>query len=508
MNHNFGGVVHFLLEWLLGFASTNMRCCRSQSVTCAVRCRTLDSLRMLSHQLTPVMHRFRQQLIDQAWHAANTAATAADRAADTAADTAARAADTAANSGDGASTDSINADPATDYVISATAQQQPPANSPDSAFHPPLGNPTPHMVSSPFAMSEAGAVGPFLPLGGVTTRQGRRREISGSLPLEQMLSRLPSPVGSAAVLDRGSSDGAASNRHASRLSSSSDLSQLALPAPSQPPTLPPDPAADPTTAHHQTQDRWSLDSLTQRRASRLGSTEIPREDFVPEQSQVPATNPQGVSPPQLSRRIQATAAAAVGANLGLCETAHPLTTVYSGQGLLLASAPTGPLAPESSALPDAAAPSVSHEGGVTPRLLHGIRGSIAASPGSSNPADYPDCNRPTPQRGGGQAVDQDQGAVGLGGKVAAQSYGLAEDGVLVTQLHAEEDARTEGQQRQHPWLLYFYDGVTERDYRKYHAKQMAKVREQPNIGEEGRHKYHQFPLHVLIWCIDTSVSMF
>ena len=450
-----------------------------QSVTYAVHCRALDNLRFLSHQLTPVMHRFRQQLIDQAWHAANTAATAADRAAtaaDTAAATAATPADTAADtaataadSGNAASMHNSNADPATGYVVSTTAQQQPPANIPDSAFDPPLGAPAPHMgYSSPFAMSEA-AVGPFLPLGGVTTRQGRRQEISGSLSLEQMLSRLPSPVGSATALDRGSSDGAASNRHASRLGSSFDLSQLVFSAPTQPPTLPPDPAADPTPAPRQTQDRWSLDSLTQRHASHLGSTEIPREGSAPEQSQVPATNPQGASPPQLSRRTQATAAAAVGANLDSNgEAAHPLTTVYSGQRLLLASAPTGPLAHESTALPDATSPSVSHEGEL-PRLLHGIR-STATNPNSS---------RPTPQRGDGQAVHQNHGAVGLGGKVAAQSLGSAEDNVLVSQLQAEAEARIREQQRQHPWLMYFYDGETERDYRKYHATHMAMVREQP-----------------------------
>lgn len=459
---------------------------------CVLHCRTLDNLQLLSHQLTPVMHRFRQQLIDQAWHAANTAATAADRAA-TAADTAATAAHTAAtaaDSGDAASMENSNADPATDHVIHTTAQQPPPASTPmstaaaaaESAFDLPPTNANVHMVSSPFAMSEAGAVGSFLPLGGVTTRQGRRREISGSLPLEQMLSRLPSPVGSAAALDRGSSDGAAPNRPASRLSTSFDLSQLVLPAPTQPPTLAPDPAADPTTAYHLTQDWWSLDSLTQRRASRLGSTEIPREDLAPEQSQVPATNLQAASPPQLSRRTPATAVAAVGANLGLAQAAQPLTTVYSGQGLLLASAPTGHLAPESSALPDAASPSVSHEEGVPPRLLHDIR-STAASLGST-PADDPDCSRrPTPQRGGGQAVDQ--GADGLGWQVAAQSHGPAEDDMLVSQLHAEAEARINEQQRQHPWLLYFYDGETERDYRKYHAKHMAKVREQADtLGEK------------------------
>ena len=79
----------------------------------------------------------------------------------------------------------------------------------------------------PFANLDQGH-GSRLPLGGVE-RQGRRQEYSGSLPLEQMFSTVPSPIGSASGLDRQSSDGLASqasSRCTSRLGSSIDPSLL------------------------------------------------------------------------------------------------------------------------------------------------------------------------------------------------------------------------------------------------------------------------------------------
>lgn len=84
-----------------------------------------------------------------------------------------------------------------------------------------------HRLSSPFANLHQGH-GSSLPLGWVE-RQGRRQEYSGSLPLEQMFSRVPSPIASASDFDRQSSDGLASqasSRRTSRLGSSTDPNQL------------------------------------------------------------------------------------------------------------------------------------------------------------------------------------------------------------------------------------------------------------------------------------------
>ena len=427
----------------------------------------LNSLQLLAHQLSPIMHSFRQQLIHQALHAANTAATAADN-------------------GNEASLDNSSADPATAHVISTTAQQDTPVFVPPTAaaaaanvtaYASPSANPGPDTISSPFASSEeAVAVGPFLQPGGVE-RQGRRQEISGSLPLEQMLSRLPSPIGTAAGLERASSDGATSNSRASRLGSSLDLSQLALPAPTLPPMPGPDSALNPNAARH-SQDWWSLNIFAQhtrsRRASRLGSIESPREGPAPEHSQLPAMQAQAVSPPQLSGRTQTGAAAAVAPSSSQGEASHSRRTSSIAQGLQLAPGVVGHPTAQSTA--DSASPSMSGEGESASKLSGAAR-SAAADPGSCW-AGEPSSGGPTPQYGGCRAVYQ--GAVDWSsGAVAHAVQGDA----TVPQLEAEGEARMKGGQHQHPWLLYFYDRETERDYSRYHAQHMLMVREP---GTQGR----------------------
>ena len=66
--------------------------------------------------------------------------------------------------------------------------------------------------------------------------------------------------------------------------------------------------------------------------------------------------------------------------------------------------------------------------------------------------------------------------------VSRPSSGLLESshgGMPEAHLEAEveERFRAQRQHRQHPWLLYFYDEQTEREYSRFHAQQMAMVRE-------------------------------
>ncbi len=172
---------------------------------------------MLAHQLTPVMHSHRQQLINQALHAANTANAAATAVT---------------------SLDNGNIHPATAHVATTTGQDLPAhtaATAADSVIALHVPDEVLDAVPSPFADLDEG-LSPTFPLGGVDM-QGRRQEQSGSLPLEQMLSRMPSPMGSASGLDRHSSDELASrpsSRRPSKLGSSLDLSQLLSSASLQP----------------------------------------------------------------------------------------------------------------------------------------------------------------------------------------------------------------------------------------------------------------------------------
>ena len=447
-----------------------------------LHCRTLTKLQLLSHQLTPVMHSCRQQLIDQAQHAATAVANS--------------------ETVQEASVDENNAQSAAPHGISSTAQDAPAyvpsaaAAAAVSAFAFPSADPAPDSVSSPFANSEA-AVSPFLPVRGAEIqgrrreisgsppvraieRQGRRREISGSLPLEQMFSRLPSPVGSAG-LDRAYSDGAApqpSGRHTSRAGFSLDLTQIVPPRP-----MPaPESVAD-RNAGQRSQERWSLDSFQQRmmggRASRLGSIDSFKDELALAHSQLPATTPVPNHQPQGSGENQTDDMAAALGSPGQAEAFEPLTTVYSGEGLLLAPQSVGQYSPQLT--PDKASPPPSREGNLVSKLSP-AGSSEAASPCSSlaGEADAGSSNssssRPSLQRGG-SSTPADQGAVALGGTAVAHSSEPVDSDMLVAHLEAEAEARMKEQQRQHPWLLYFYDQEMERGYSRYHAQQMVMVRE-------------------------------
>ena len=161
---------------------------------------------MLAHQLTPVIHDHRQQLIDQAMHAANTAHDAATAVANGGMPGAHMA---TASSVSSDAKDSADDTGATAAVTAATAE----AAAGDLAA-------VLSSAPSPFAALE----GPLVPIfpGGVE-RQGRRREQSGTLPLDQILSRNPSPVSSAPSqsLDRHYLDGVSrqSSAQPSRLGS-------------------------------------------------------------------------------------------------------------------------------------------------------------------------------------------------------------------------------------------------------------------------------------------------
>ena len=310
------------------------------------------------------MHSFRQQLIDKAQHAANTAATAATAVANP-----------ETHQDQEASVDKSNAHPAAPHSISSRARESPAyvpsaaAAAAVSAFAAPSADPTPDTVSSPFASSDA-AISPFLPVGGVE-RQGRRRDISGSLPLEQMFSRLPSPVGSATGHDQASSDGAASqpsSRHISRLGSSLDLTQIVHQAPTRP-----TPATDSATdriSGQRSQERWSSDSFGQhmagRCASRLGSNDSFKDELAFAHSQLPATTPAPNHQPHGSGENQTDDVAAIAGSPGQAEASEPLRTVYSGEGLLFAPQSVGQYS--SQLTPDTASPSLSHEGELASRL--------------------------------------------------------------------------------------------------------------------------------------------
>ncbi|KAL3141594.1 hypothetical protein ABBQ32_004835 [Trebouxia sp. C0010 RCD-2024] len=286
--------------------------------------RTLLNLRTLSHQLAPVMHDYRPQLIDQAQHAANTAAAV-------------------------------------------------------SAFASPLASTIPNSPCSPFADVED-AFSPTLPQGS-SDRQERRREISGSLPLEQILSRLPSS--SAAACDQHVAEEGPSqfpSRRTSRLGASLDISRLLYRAYSHL-MVDADSAADLPTG--QPAPVWSSGSP---RGSAGGGV----------------TRTEGYQNEGTTARLGEGMTSLLASGLGFLDSLQENLTVEHSQ----------------------------------PPITNPTAGS----------------RRP----------------LGLAEP--------AEGSMQEAQLQAEVEARSRGQQhRQHPWLLYFYDRQTERDYGRYHAQQMAMV---------------------------------
>ena len=137
-------------------------------------------LQILAHQLTPVMHEHCQQLIDQAMHAANTAHAAATAVANGGMPAAYMA---TASSVSSDARDSADDTEATAVVTAATADAAPGD----------LDVPVLSSAPTPFP-ALTGPLNPIFP-GGVE-RKGRRREQSGTLPLDQILSMNPSPISS------------------------------------------------------------------------------------------------------------------------------------------------------------------------------------------------------------------------------------------------------------------------------------------------------------------------
>ena len=345
---------------------------------------------MLAHQLTPVMQNHRQQLIEQAMHAVNTAHASA----------------TAVGNGGMADADMGMADShaiaAEDSVTTVDGVTTAVAAAATAA----TAGPDPTLILSPFADLNRPPL-PTAPMPGPgAERPGRRREQSGTLPLDQILSRNPSPVS---------------------------------PIPSQ------------------NLDRHFLDGISRQSSaqpSRLGSGHF--RDILPAGQALPAAAATGAAVGQLSQEEEMSSAhrAAVTTAGGTVTTAaqpRNLATVYSGQGL--------PLDPQSPV------------------------GSIGGS--SSADAQHSDSEpgRPVPARGGHRellmSADKEADEAGQEAVThdAKNQYDLAElhDSDLAAQIESEEAVRRQERQQQHPWLLYFYDGDMERDFSRYHARQMLKV---------------------------------
>ena len=236
---------------------------------------------MLAHQLTPVMHDHCQQLIDQATHAANTAHAAATAVENSGMPDAHMATDSSVSS-DAQGSDAQDSDDDTEATAVATA-----ATAEVAAGD--LAAPVLCSAPSPFAALDV----PLLPnFPGGVDRQGRRREQSGSLPLDQMLSRNPSHISSVPSqgLDRLYLDGVSrqSSAQPSRLGSDG-LREGSAPGHFVPA------ATAPTTG------------------------QLPQEDLAAEHSSAVAT----AAPPKI------------------------LATVFSGQGLPLSS-PASSLEPSAS----------------------------------------------------------------------------------------------------------------------------------------------------------------
>ena len=371
---------------------------------------------MLAHQLTPVMQNHRQQLIQQAMHAVNTAhasATTVDNGgmADTHMDTADHAfpaADEPAAERTTVSQATVAADSVTtvDGAVAAV----------DAAATANTAGPDPTLILSPFADLDRPPL-PTAPVPGLgAERPGRRREQSGTLPLDQILSRNPSPVS---------------------------------PIPSQ------------------NLDRHFLDGISRQSSaqpSRLGSDQF--RDILPA-GQAPHTAATGAAVGQLSQEEEMSSAhrAAV-ATAGVTDTtaAQPrnLATVYSGQGLPLdPQSPVGSVGGSSSADAQDSDPEPS-------RLVGGHRGLLMSTDDEADEAGQ------EAAEAGQEGAEAGQEAVT---HYADSQYDLSEshDSDLAAQLESEEEARRQERQQQHPWLLYFYDRDMEQDFSRYHARQMLKV---------------------------------
>ena len=372
----------------------------------AVLCRTLVNLRLLADQMTPVMHSHRQQLIDQPMQAATTAqaaATAAD-AYDAAEATAATAEATAATAEATAAT--AEAIAATAEATAATAD----AETPTAGTAAETGGAVASAAGSPFAATDI----PLMPtfLGVSIERPGRRQEQSGSLPLDQLLSRNPSPMGSQSsqtLSDRHFSGGLAAHSSGmlpSRLSVDI-LNEMAAPA-----LFSPGQVTACTTGQHHAAVGLMLDVP--------GSTAV---------ATAAATETAPLPPPR------------------------DLATVFSGQGL-------------ESGYSRQASHDSEPESSRSPPLRAGTQ-DVESELGSSAPI------RPLSRT----LLAADEESAEQAGQEAGNCDSAAEslDDDAVAQLELEAEARKNQAQRQHPWLLYFYDNDMERDYSAYHGRQMVKV---------------------------------
>ena len=433
---------------------------------------------MLAHQLTPDMHSYQQQLIGQALHTASPSATATDASA-----TAVYPLDL----GLGAEASWVSSSMSYD-TANAIADVSP--DLPATAVDPEIAllgaaaslSPCP----SPFSELEEG---PSFPSEGAD-RQGRRREHSGSLPLEQMFSRVPSPLGSVSGLDRQSSDGPSrpASRRTSRLGSALDLNHLLSAASQQLPV-----SVDPNSSSaQQSAARNSADGLwppcnMRRRTSRLSHDNL-REVLADAQVQQPGTGFPPINQVQtgggnLAEADASIAAAATGRasseaeeqlmrqsirpDAGLQEPMRPLRTVYSGQGLPSDSTTWQSFSQGS---PTAMSSPLSHQAELASRLAGASPDLVATQPLSTGSS-----------RGiSSFEAEASEEAFAAAAALRSAPRGSSEasrsrDDMLVAQLEAEAEARIAQQHRHHPWLLYFYDQETERDYRIYHARQMAVV---------------------------------
>ncbi len=348
---------------------------------------------MLAHQLTPVMHDHRQQLIDQAMHAANTAQPAATAVANSGMPDAHMATASSVSSDAQDATDDTGA---TAVATAATAEAAP-------------GDLAAPVLPSPFA-ALAGPLNPVFP-GGIE-RQGRRREQSGTLPLDQILSRNPSPISSvpSQSLDRLYLDGVSrqSSAQPSRLGSDGLREGLApghsVPTASTAPT----------------------------------SGQLPQEDLAAGHSSAVAT----AAPPKI------------------------LATVFSGQGLPLSS-PASSLEPSASPQAEDSEPDSEPGSSELPQTHDSEPKQSSSDPHRSG--------RRVLLAAAEEGVSDAATAAVPAEHCLWRESADSKDADDLTQLKSEAEARHQGRGQQHPWLLYFYDTDMERDYSEYHARQMVKV---------------------------------
>ena len=253
-------------------------------------------------------------------------------------------------------------------------------------------------AATPFATTSGIAIPTISVLGG--ERPGRRQEQSGSLPLDQMLSRNPSPIGSMPSgnslpsLDRHYSDSMVSRQ------SSAQPSRLGSMA---------DPSREEGTGHAQSSYGSLLDAASATAVANAAAFDS------------------GIPPPP----------------------PRPLATVYSGQGLP----------------PDSRKWSYDQEHSVSSLSAQDLAElQKEVLPGRDSESGAKSSRAADGGSGRSIAVRDDtsfKSSWSRGPSQAAEAEGAAQ--------------RRLEKQRQHPWLLYFYDRDLERDYSKYHAKQMTKV---------------------------------